>query len=231
MKPVDKAAVFGIAGEPILMQPLSSSEVAAAKVVGIPPATVPVPTAFYDTVVAAANYLTENSPGRNRRVIIVLSDGDDNFSEKTKALSQALKNQQAAEQVATRTLTGLQRQHALAVQYVQQAVQKADVTFYSVNPGGPSIWLNVSATRSQAGMKTVADATGGSAFLPDSDKDLEKVFRQVAAELRGQYLLQYYGNSEAPPGQFRHIKVATPARPELKIRARQGYYAKQTGSK
>jgi Ca-activated chloride channel family protein len=117
------------------------------------------------------------------------------------------------------------------VQYVQQVVQKADATFYSVNPGGPSVHMNVMASRAQTGMQTVADATGGSAFLPDSDKDLEKVFRQVAAELRGQYLLGYYGDSEAPPGQFRHIKVVTPTRPELKIRARQGYYAKKPPTK
>src|SRR6185369_8991107 len=78
MKPADRAAVFGIAGTPVLIQPLSSTDVAAAKIVGIPPATSPVPTAFYDTVVAAANYLNENSPGKNRRVLIVISDGDDN---------------------------------------------------------------------------------------------------------------------------------------------------------
>lgn len=239
MKPADRAAVFGIAGTPVLIQPLSSTEVAAAKIVAIPPATTPVPTAFYDTVVTAANYLNENSPGKNRRVIIVISDGDDNFSERTKELSVAA-YQQSTGQVATGTVSPgktqslestLQRAHRIAVQYVQQAVQKADATFYSVNPGGPSVHMNVMASRAQTGMQTMADATGGSAFLPDSDKDLEKVFRQVAAELRGQYLLGYYGDSEAPPGQFRHIKVATPTRPELKIRARQGYYAKKPPTK
>lgn len=244
MKAADRAAVFGIAGTPVLIQPLSSTEVAAAKIVAIPPATSPVPTAFYDTVVAAANYLNENSPGKNRRVIIVISDGDDNFSERTKELS-VLAYQQSTSQVVTGTVSqgatrqtdaqstenALQRAHRIAVQYVQQVVQKADVTFYSVNPGGPSVHMNVMASRAQRGMQTVADATGGSAFLPDSDKDLEKVFRQVAAELRGQYLLGYYGDSEAPPGQFRHIKVLTPTRPELKIRARQGYYAKKPPTK
>jgi Ca-activated chloride channel family protein len=246
MKPADRAAVFGIAGTPVLIQPLSSTEVAAAKIVAIPPATSPVPTAFYDTVVNAANFLNENSPGKNRRVIIVISDGDDNFSERTKELSVAA-YQQSTGQVATgavspgktqRTQTdaqstesALQRAHRIAVQFVQQAVQKSDAIFYSVNPGGPSVWMNVGATRAQKGMQTVADATGGTAFLPDSDLDLEKVFRQVAAELRGQYLLGYYGDSEAPPGQFRRIKVATPTRPELKIRARQGYYAKKAPTK
>src|SRR5262245_38131115 len=69
MKPSDKAAVFGIASEPVLLSPLSSSEVAAARVSSIPAPTASVATAYYDTVVTAANYLNENSPGKNRRVI------------------------------------------------------------------------------------------------------------------------------------------------------------------
>src|SRR6185503_16768674 len=101
--------------------------------------------------------------------------------------------------------------HSLAVQDTQRAAQEADAIFYAVNPSGPSSQKNSISRRAHAGMQTVADATGGSAFLPDSDKDLEKVFRQIAAELRGQYLLMYYGDSAAPAGQFRHIKVSTPA--------------------
>jgi Ca-activated chloride channel homolog len=227
MKPVDRAAIFGIAAEPMLIQPLSSTDVAAAKITSIPPAASSVPTAFYDTVVAASDYLNQNSPGRNRKVIIVLSDGDDNFSERTKAASLALYNAKTDGEVTSSLVAVSQKQHRLAVQYVQQAVQKVDATFYSVNPGGPSVRMNVIATRAQSGMEAVATATGGSAFLPDSDLDLEKVFRQVAAELRGQYLIQYYGNSEATPGQFRRISVAVPGHPELKVRARQGYYAKK----
>lgn len=228
MKPVDKAAVFGISGKPILLQPLSSSQIAAAKILTIPPAASPVPTAFYDTVTMAAKYLMENSPGKNRRVIIVLSDGDDNFSDRIRDLSVAeARANLKGETTARGTLANLQAKHRVAVQDVTQAVQKADVTFYSVNPGGPSVRMNVISDRAQTNMKTVADATGGSAFLPDSDKDLEKVFRQVAAELRGQYLIMYYGNSDAPAGQFRRIQVATPARGDLRIRARQGYYVKR----
>ena len=76
-------------------------------------------------------------------------------------------------------------------------------------------------------MEAVAAATGGTAFVPDSDADLERVFRQVAAELRGQYLLQYYGDSNAPATQYRRIQVAVPARNDLRVRARQGYYPKK----
>jgi VWFA-related protein len=111
---------------------------------------------------------------------------------------------------------------------VQKTVQQADAIFYSVNPGGPSIKLNQIAMRAERGMETIAEATGGTAFVPDSDKDLDRVFRQVAAELRGQYLLQYYSDSEkAPAGQFRRIKVAVPARIDVRVRARQGYYPKK----
>ena len=37
-----------------------SAEIAAAKLLTIPAATTPVPTAFYDTVIAAAKYLRTN---------------------------------------------------------------------------------------------------------------------------------------------------------------------------
>jgi VWFA-related protein len=76
-------------------------------------------------------------------------------------------------------------------------------------------------------MESIAETTGGTAFVPDSDQDLDRVFRTVAAELRGQYLLQYYANAEGPAGQFRKIKVLVPARTDLRVRSRQGYYPKK----
>ena len=226
MKPNDRAAVFTIAMEPKMVQALAPAETAAAKILTIPAATSSVPTAFYDTVMAAARYLNENSPDRHRRVIVVLSDGDDNFSERIRDLSLA--EVRASESTPRAALVSLQEnRHRQAIAEVQQTVLKSDVTFYSVNPGGRSVALNVSATRAQNGMNTVANASGGSAFLPDTDQDLEKVFRQVASELRGQYLLMYYADAETPAGQFRKIDVAVPSRQQLKVRARQGYYSKK----
>jgi Ca-activated chloride channel family protein len=231
MKPVDKASIFTIAGEPTLVQPLTSSETAAAKVVTIPAATTPVLTAFYDTVSAAAKYLMDNSPSRHRRVIIVLSDGDDNYSEMIKDVTIAeVRASEKGTLTPAAARVGLQDRHRRAVLDVQQTVQKADVTFYSVNPGGLSVRLNEISMRAESGMQSIADATGGTAFVPNSDKDLEVVFRQVAAELRGQYLIQYYANTESQPGQFRRITVSVPARIELRVRARQGYYPRQNAA-
>jgi Ca-activated chloride channel family protein len=227
MKPSDKASVWTITDKPTMVQPLASAETSAAKMLSIPAATTPVPTAFYDTVIAAAKYLTENAPSNHRRVIVVLSDGDDNFSDQIRELPNAeARAQQNGQPIIAGTRAGLQDRHRRAVQAVQQAVQKADAIFYSVNPGGPSVKLNQISMRAELGMESIAETTGGTAFVPESDKDLDRVFRQVAAELRGQYLLQYYANAEAPPNQFRRIEVQVPARAGVRVRARQGYYPK-----
>jgi len=228
MKPVDRAAIFTISGSPTMVQPLSSSEASAAKMLTIPPAVANVPTAFYDSVITAAKYLTANAPSNYRRVIVVLSDGDDNFSEQIRELSVAeARAVLGGQQAPPGTRASLQQKHQLAVASVQKAVQQADVIFYAVNPGGPSIKLNQIAMRAERGMESIAETTGGTAFVPDSDLDLERVFRQVAAELRGQYLLQYYGDSNAPASQFRRITVAVPVRNDVRVRARQGYYPKK----
>ena len=228
MKPADKAAIFTISGAPAVVQPLSSAEASATKIMAIPPAVANVPTAFYDSVITAAKYLTDKAPSNYRRVIVVLSDGDDNFSEQIREMSVAeARAVLGGQQAAPGTRAALQQRHQLAVASVQKAVQQADVIFYSVNPGGPSIKLNQIAMRAERGLESIAETTGGTAFVPDSDADLERVFRQVAAELRGQYLLQYYGDSNAPSSQFRRISVAVPARNDVRVRARQGYYPKK----
>ena len=227
LKPVDRAAVFTIADQPRLIQPLASAETAAAKLLTIPAATTPVPTAFYDTVTAAAKYLIANSPERHRRVIVVISDGDDNFSNLIKDLTVAeARASERGEMTPAAARVSLQERRRQAVLEVQRTVQQADAAFYSVNPGGPSVHLNQISTRAQNAMQSIAEATGGTAFVPDSDKDLERVFSEVAAELRGQYLVQYYSNSQSPGGQFRTIAVSVPSHSELRIRARQGYYPK-----
>lgn len=228
LKPTDRAAIFTISDEPKLVSPLQSAEVAAARLLTIPAATVPVPTAFYDAVSAAAKFLISNSAPRHRRVILVISDGDDNFSNLVKDMTIAeARASQRGEVTPEAARISLNQRRQRAVGEVQKTVQQADAAFYSINPGGRSVHLNQISTRSQNAMQSIAESTGGNAFVPDGEKDLERVFGEVAAELRGQYLLQYYSNSQTPGLQFRRIVVAVPTRPGVRVRARQGYYPKQ----
>jgi len=227
LKPIDRAAIFTIGQEPEMIQELAPAETAAAKLMTIPPATSAVPTAFYDTVNAAAQYLTKNSGERHRRVIVVITDGDDNFSHYIKDLSIAeARASETGQMTPAAILAGLQERHRRAVRDVESQVQRADITFYSINPGGPSVQLNRISMRAQNGMAAIAAATGGAAFLPDGEKELEPVLTQVAAELRGQYLLLYYSDSKTPSADFRRIEVGVPAHQDLRVRARQGYYPK-----
>jgi Ca-activated chloride channel family protein len=227
LKPADRAAVFTIAAQPQMVEPLAPANRVAARILSIPAATSSVPTAFYDTVAAASKYLNDNSAERHRRVIVVISDGDDNFSNLLKEASiaevKALENANAA---AGRTARlQLQQRRARAVQEVQKSVQQADAAFYAINPGGSSVRLNEISMRAQNAMQSIAESTGGNAYIPNGESDLERVFGEIGAELRGQYLLQYYSNLQTGT-QFRTIKVGVPGRPELRIRARQGYYPK-----
>ncbi|MCA1817345.1 MAG: VWA domain-containing protein [Acidobacteria bacterium] len=234
LKPTDRAAVVTITREPRLVQSLAGAETAAAKLTAIPAATSAEPTAFYDTVSYAAKYLNDNSPSRHRRVIVAITDGDDNFSnavrEQTVAEYEAEQKAEAAggaQGARAAARRDLEARHRRAVASVEREVQRADAVFYSINPGGASVRLNEISTRAQNNMAQIADSTGGTAYLPSSASDLETVFRQVASELRAQYLLQYYSSSDAPAGKFLSIKVTLPKRPELKVRARRGYYSKK----
>ena len=236
LKPIDRAAIITIGAQPTLVEPLTNAAEATNKLVTIPAALQSVPTAFYDSVTFAAKYLAENAPGRHRRVILVISDGDDNFSnavrEQTVAEYEAQRKAEEAggdrpQAVRAAARRDLEARHRRAVVAVQRDVQRSDIVFYAINPGGPSIHLNESATRAQNSMQQIADATGGTAYVPENADALATVFRQIANELRAQYLLQYYSNSNAPNGKYLTIKVTSPTHPDLRIRARQGYYAKK----
>jgi Ca-activated chloride channel family protein len=221
MKAGDRATVFTIGTTPHLEQPLESSERVAAKIATINPAKGA--TAFYDTVVEAARYLVQNSPGGSRRrVIVVLSDGEDTYSEKIKTAIGATPQERDSIKLEDRL-----KIHNRVILEVQREVQKAEVAFYSINPSGEALKLNIISKRAEEGMEQLATATGGTSFVPEKLENLEAVFRQIAAELRSQYLLQYYSNDESPSGKFLRIKVNILTRPQLRIRARQGYYAKR----
>jgi VWFA-related protein len=194
LKPNDATSIFTIGLRPKLVHPrvVGVDKAVAAAMVVSPTKEA---TAFFDTVVEAAQHLRKTAEPGSRRVVVVISDGEDTVSENYK-LDDAMKE-----------------------------LQRADGLFYSINPSGPSIRLNLISLKGQNGMVSLASATGGAAFLPDGNEALDRVFRQIAAELQAQYLLGYYSPDERTDGAFRRITVQVPKRPDLRIRARQGYYA------
>ncbi|MEP7076861.1 MAG: hypothetical protein ABI878_13725, partial [Acidobacteriota bacterium] len=128
---------------------------------------------------------------------------------------------------------------------ILQGLQNADTVFYSINPAGSSFQLNKMSVYGQENMQQFADQTGGTAFLPkfqpiDTKDDLmnisntkkntntlELIFRQLANELRAQYLVQYYSESEFPMNKYVKLDVGLNNRAPLRVRARQGYFVKE----
>lgn len=220
LKAGDRATVFAIDEKPRFVQELASAERASQKVMTITSAKGY--TAFYDTVLAASRYLEKSSGSGRRRVVVVISDGDDTArildvsAEQSRSGDMQLIGKDAQLKLIDRSVAELQRE-----------VQRAEVTFYSINPSGQTMHLNVRTARSQQGMERVADATGGASFIPSRLEELPAIFDRIASELRSQYLLQYYSNTESPADKYLRIKVTVPAQPALRVRARQGYFPKK----
>src|SRR5262245_21111989 len=197
LKPNDAVSIFTIGVRPKLVR---SRVIGVNKAIAAAQAIEPTKeaTSFFDTVVEAAQYLDKTAAPGARRVIVVISDGEDMLSENYR-LGDAKKE-----------------------------LQRSDCLFYSINPSGSSIRLNKISIRGQDGMVSLASATGGTAFLPNGPQDLNEVFSRITAELQAQYLLGYYSTDERADGRFRKITVRVPRRPGLHLRARQGYYASKS---
>jgi Ca-activated chloride channel homolog len=194
LKTGDAISVFSIGTTPKLSVPRTeSADDAISATASIQPTEDS--TAFFDTVVRAAKHLDSSSNPNIRRVMVVLSDGEDTNSERFQLID------------------------------AKRELQRADTLFYAINPSGPSIRLNKISQKGHDGMITLAEETGGVAFLPDKIGDLTRVFHQITSELQAQYLLGYYSSNENNDGKYRRITIRVPKRQDLRIRARAGYYA------
>ncbi len=195
MRPYDSAFIISVANEPkILQERTSSLDVALKAVDRIAPTTQA--TAFYNSVAKAARVLRETERPDARRVIIALSDGEDNRS---------IDNQQAD---------------------VLRELQLTNCLFYSINPAGRSYKASFLSRRAQESMEELAQQTGGASFVADRVEDLTGFYDRIADELQGQYLLGYHSPATTGAGIYRRIVIKVRGRPELQIKARPGYYPK-----
>lgn len=246
MKPEDKATIFLIGDKPSAVLQSENSTLAAERLRAITPSGKF--TAFYDTTAAAARYLRQNAPTKSLRVIIALTDGEDNWSDLVRDAEKA-----TYRDVNVNSLTPEKRNqlaattdsaHRAAQTKISRELQDADTVFYVINPAGSSFKLNKISMRAQTGMEKFANETGGTFFLPNfaptDTKDamqnasnmkkneavLDRIFKQLASDLRAQYLIQYYSEAEFPNNKFVKLDVSLSPAGGARLRARQGYYVK-----
>ena len=247
MKETDRASVFTIGNETLLYAARQPSEVAGAVIRKLQPTREQ--TSFYDSVSVAARFLERNAPEGARKVILVISDGDDTnsagvlraiFEAEGRLVKGGMSTKEIRElRVRARDAAKLKEQHS-----VLKALQEADAVFYAVNTAGGSSALNASLAFGQGNLDRFSSETGGSSHAPKFEpvtlKDpvqneynarknqemLSKIFKVIANELRAQYLLQYYSDAEFPRGRFIELKVGLRNRPQERVKSRGGYFVK-----
>jgi Ca-activated chloride channel family protein len=154
-------------------------------------------TALYDAVIGSLAHLKKGH--KDKRVLLLVTDGDDTASEKT--FEDAIK----ASEESNATI------YAIGVYSDDDREHDKKMV-----------------RRSKKVLTELAEATGGQAYFPDRLDQVTPICEEVAKEIRNQYTLGYYPANTSHDGAFRpvQVKVIPPnGRGKLAVRTRSGYFA------
>jgi len=182
----------------LLTEGLSQLRVSSG-VSGIHPGPVPTMggprgTVLYDAIYLAADEKLKGEVGR--KVIVVITDGVDQGSRKTR--NQAIEAAQKSDAV----------------------IYSID---YS-DPGAYGFGFGFGGGGGEAELRKMSDETGGRVYKVDRKHTLEQVFKELQDEMRSQYSIAYTPTNEVKDGGYRRLEVRM-ANKDLKAQARKGYYA------
>ncbi len=194
----DLAALFSVSTGTRLEQPLTKNSDQLVRAIE----NFPTPqgaTALLDGIIKAANYLKDVE---GRRVIVIVSDGDDTISDAT--FEETVRIVQAANcQI-----------------YVVKTTDFENFKRTGIRGGNANI-RQLSAERR---MQELAIQTGGAVYSPIDEKELDQAFNRISAELTAQYVLNYYPEDSGKPNEFRNITLKVKRGDNLTVRTRKGYF-------
>jgi Ca-activated chloride channel homolog len=174
-------------------------------------------TAVYDAIyTACAKELSHpprppgDQPDVVRRVMILISDGDDNLSNRTRA--EAIEMAQRYSVVIYTISTSTQWIQLSETNPEKAANRKTHLT------EGDKI------------LQDLAEETGGRAFFPYHVDDLDQSFQDIGDELRNQYSIAYNPTNNQLDGKYHKIRIEVPDHKGYQVRARRGYFAKANTS-
>ncbi len=170
-------------------------------------------TAVYDAIYdACQNELSHpprppgDQPDVVRRVMIVISDGDDNLSSHTR--SEAIEMAQRTSVVIYTISTSTQWIQLSQTDPDKLADRKTHLT------EGDKI------------LQALAEETGGRAFFPYHVDDLDQSFQDIGDELRNEYSIAYIPTNYVLDGRYHRIRIEVPDHKGYQVRARRGYFAR-----
>lgn len=197
----DLAALFSVADYTRLEQGLTSDVSQLTRAIGAFPDPKGA-TALLDGIVRVSGYL---KPETGRRVVVIVSDGEDTYSELTTTLELVVRELQINDcQV-----------------YV---VKTSDFENYK-RTGMRGGNANIRALTAERRMIEIAQQTGGAVYSPIDENEMKAAFDQISAELSQQYILSYYPDDTADKrGEFRTISLTVKGKSNVTLRTRKGYY-------
>ena len=141
-----------------------------------------------------------------RRVIVVLSDGDDTSSMLSfeDVLDQARRSGVSIYTVSLKSAARLSREKS--ENSGRRYFSQADYT-----------------------MRELAEQTGAKAFFPERVAELKDIYASVGEELASQYAVGYVPSNPVRNGAWRRLQVRIAQRPEARPRTRAGYFAPTAG--
>src|SRR6202163_1787866 len=178
--------------------------------------------ALFDAIYMACTNraLLQGEPYEPRRVLIVVGDGNDNASKKT--LQEVL-------EVAQRNLVTIYGISTVSYGFTNEASE--NLTKLAEETGGrveyplQNVYKDVSgylSTPSDEGNLALRANTGG--FASALGAALIGSVANIAGEITTQYILRYIPDDSAPSDKvFRGLNIKV-SLPEVKVRARKGYY-------
>lgn len=108
-----------------------------------------------------------------------------------------------------------------------KAALQHDVVIYGIGIGDPGF---KEYKLEKSSLQKLAEKTGGRAFFPNGEEELDAVFQEIQRELRSQYVVGFRPQNLAQDGGYRKLKleIVNPELRKQKVRLmhRQGYYAK-----
>jgi len=207
----DQAFVMTFDDEPQILQPFTSDAGALRdQIMGTRAGG---GTAIYDAVYQACSTQLNHPPRPEgdqpdvvRRVMILISDGEDNLSTHTRA---------EAIELAQRT--------SVVIYTISTSTQW--VSLEETDPNKTSD-RKYHLTEGDKILQDLADETGGRAFFPYHVDDLDQSFQDIGDELRNQYSIAYQPANYVLDGRYHKIRVEVPDHKGYQVRARRGYYAR-----
>ena len=111
---------------------------------------------------------------------------------------------------------------------LRRLLKESDVTVYSIGILDGSDAGSSMGMEGQGILDELSSVSGGKAFFPKTEAEMDEIFERIALELRHQYSIGYRPTNFANNGKWHKIKVkVTPPRglPRLFVRSKEGYYS------